>query len=132
MAFSTSEEAAELGGIGERGRKAELVDFEDLGLDGDAVVFEVVAANDDVVGVERLGDADGGGARGAEVGGKAEMVEGVEAVVVGEGEEAGRGESLVEGVREGVADPVEIRVSGAVVEGQDEDDAAASLPSRAG
>ena len=53
------------------------------------------------------------------------MVEGVEAVVAGDGEEAGGAEALVEGVGEGVADPVEIGLAGAVVEGQDEDDAAA-------
>ena len=70
-------------------------------------VGDVEAADDDVVRVQRLGDADGGGAAGAEVGGQAEVVEGVLAVVAADGEEAGGGEALVEGVGEGVADPVE-------------------------
>ncbi len=55
------------------------------------------------------------------------MVEGEDAVVAGDGEEAGGVEALVEGVGEGVADPVEVGIAGAVVEGEDEDDAAAGL-----
>ena len=70
-----------------------------------------------------LGDADGGGARGAEVAGKAEVREGEDAVVVGDGEEAGGVEAAIERVGEGVADPVEGGVAGAVLEGKDEDDA---------
>ena len=90
-------------------------------------LFDGEAADDDEVGVEGLGDADGGGAGGSEVGGKAEVVERVLAVVAGDGEEAGGGEALVEGVGEGVADPGEIGLAGAVVEGKDEDEAAAGL-----
>ena len=121
------EEAGEFGGVGEGLGQAELVDFEDLRLDGDAAVVDGVAADDDEVGVEGLGDADGGGAGGPEVDGKAEVVEGVLAVVAGDGEEAGGGEALVEGVGEGVADPGEVGLAGAVVEGEDEDDAAAGV-----
>ena len=139
------EEAGEWGGILKRGGEAELADGEDLGLDEDALIqtlagsiplggisLEVEAADDDVVCVEILGDADGGGAGGAELRGEAEVVEGELAVVAGDGEEAGGGEALVEGVGEGVADPVEVRVAGAVVEGEDEDDAAAGILVRAG
>ena len=68
---------------------------------------DVVAAYDDVVGVEGLGDADGGGAGGFEVDGETEVVEGELAVVAGDGEEAGGVEALVEGVGEGVGDPGE-------------------------
>ena len=50
------------------------------------------------------------------------MVEGVLAVVAGDGEEAGGREALVQGVGEGVTDPIEIGLTGAIVEGQDEDD----------
>ena len=53
------------------------------------------------------------------------MVEGVEAVFAGDGEEAGGAEALVDGVGEGVADPIEVGLAGAVVEGEDEDDASA-------
>ena len=116
------EESLEFSGILDRRREAEAVDFENLGLDGDAIAFEVVAADDDVVCIERLGDADGGGACGAKICRKTEVIEGEEAVVAGDGEEAGGTESLVEGVGERVADPVEVGVSGAVVEGKDEDD----------
>ena len=55
------------------------------------------------------------------------MVEGEEAVVARDGEEAGGAEALIEGGGEGVADPVEGGLAGAVVEGEDEDDAAAGL-----
>ena len=83
--------------------EAEAVDLEDLRLHHDAVgFFDVVAADDDVVGVKGLGDADGGGAGGLEVEWVAEMVERVEAVVTRDGEVSGGGEALVEGVGEGI------------------------------
>jgi hypothetical protein len=44
------------------------------------------------------------------------MIESVLAVVAGDGKEAGRGETLVEGVGKGVADPRESGLPGAVVE----------------
>ncbi len=125
MAFSTSKRRASSAESSRGCGEAELVDLEDLRLDGDAAVVDGVAADDDEVGVEGLGDADGGGAGGLEVDGKAEVIESVLAVVAGDGEEAGGGEALVEGVGEGVADPGEVGLAGAVVEGEDEDDAAA-------
>jgi hypothetical protein len=105
-------------------RHREVVDVEDLGLDGDAGLIDGVAADDDEVCVEGLGDANGGGTRGLEVDGEAEVVESVLAVVAGDGEEAGGGETLVQGVREGVADPVQVGLAGAVVEREDQDYAA--------
>ena len=57
---------------------------------------------------------------------RAQVVERVEAVVTGDGEEAGGAEALVHGVGEGVADPVQVGVSGAVVEGEHEDDVSAA------
>ena len=114
-------EASELTGVLDGRGHAEGLDLEDLGLDGDVGVADGVAADDDDVGVEGLGDADGGGAGGFEVGGEAEVVEGVLAVVGRDGEVAGGGEALVEGVGEGVAVPGEIGLGGAVVEGEDED-----------
>ena len=101
---------------------AQVVDLEDLGLDGDSSVGDVVAADDDVVGVEGLGDADGGSAGGTEVGREAEVIERVLAVVAGDGEEACGGEPLIESVGEGLADPCEVGLAGAIVEGKDEND----------
>jgi len=75
------EEARKLAGVLNWSGHAEVVDFEELGLDGDASVGDVVAADDDVVGVEGLGDADGCGASGAEVGWEAEMIQRVLTVV---------------------------------------------------
>ncbi len=119
------EEAGEFAGVGDRLRELQLIDLEDLGLDGDPAVVHGVAADDDEVGIEGLGDADGGCARGSEVDGKAEVVESVLAVVAGDGEEPDGGEALVEGVGKGVADPGEVGLAGAVVEGKDKDDATA-------
>ena len=122
-------EAGEFGGVFEGLRHAQLVGLEDLGLDGDALRSagggggDVVATYYDVVGVEGLSDADGGGSGGFEVDGEAEVVEGELAVVTGDGEEAGRVEALVEGVGEGVGDPGEGWVGGFVFEGEDEDEA---------
>jgi hypothetical protein len=82
------EEAGEFGGVGEWLREVELVDLEDLRLDGDAAVVYGVAADDDVVGVEGFGDADGGCAGGAEVDRETEVIERVLAVVAGDGEES--------------------------------------------
>jgi len=118
------EEAVEIAGVFERQREAQRLYGEDAGLYGNAAGVYGVVAEDDVVGVERLRDAEGGGAGGLEVDGKAEVVEGELAVVAGDGEEAGGAEALVEGVGEGVADPVQGRVAGTVLEGQDEDEAA--------
>src|SRR5581483_3991175 len=103
-------------------REAKLVDGEHLGLDRDGVLGHGEVADHYVVSVELLSDADGGGTGGAEVGGEAEVGEGEDAVVVGDGEEAGGVEAAVERVGEGVADPVEGRVAGAVLEGENEDD----------
>ena len=121
------EEARKLGGVGEWRGHAELVDFEDLGLDLDASVLDVEAANDDEVRVEGLRDADGGSAAGAEVDGQAEVVEGIEAVVAADSEEAGGGETLVQRVGKGIADPVEIGLAGTVAEREDQHQAAAGL-----
>ncbi len=107
-----------------------MIDFEDLGLDGDALRGsggwggDVVAADDDIVGVEGLGDADGGGSGGFEIDGETEVVECELAVVAGDGEKAGGVETLIEGVGEGVGDPGEGWVAGFVFEGEDEDEAA--------
>lgn len=51
------------------------------------------------------------------------MIERVLAVVSRDGQEAGGGEPLVQSVGKGVADPAEIRLTGAVLEGKNEDDA---------
>jgi hypothetical protein len=48
-------------------------------------------------------------------------------VVAGDGEEPYRGEALIEGVGEGVADPGEIGLSGSIVKGENKDNAAAGL-----
>ena len=126
-------EVVELGSVLNGRREAELVNGEHLGLDGEVVVGDLVvgvgldgvAADDDVVGIKLLGDADGGRARGTEVGGQTEMGEREDAVVVGDGEEAGGVEALVERVGEGVADPVEGGIARAIFKGEDEDEAAA-------
>ncbi len=112
------EEAGELAGVFEGRGEAEGVDLEDAGLDGDPAVLDGVVADDDVVGVKGLGDADGGGAGGPEVDGKAEVIEGELAVVAGDGEEAGGVKALIESVGEAVADPVEVGLAGAVLEGE--------------
>ncbi len=83
-----------------------------------------IAAYDDEVGVECFGDADGGGAGGLEVDGKTEMIESVLAVIAGDGQESCGREALVERVGEGLTDPGEIGLAGAVVEGKDQHDAA--------
>jgi len=105
--------------------ESELVHFEDLRLDGDAAVVYGIAAYYDEIGVEGLGDADGGSARGSEVNGETEVVESVLPVIASDGEESHRAQALVEGVWKRIADPGEIGLSGSIVEGEDEDDAAA-------
>ena len=109
-----------------------MVDVEDRCLDDDAAADDVVVADDDEVGVEGLRDADGRGAGGPEVDGKAEVVESVLAVIFGDSEEAGGVKALVEGVWEGVADPVQGGVAGAVFKRKDEDEAARGVGLRWG
>ena len=55
------------------------------------------------------------------------MVESKLPVVTGDGQEPYRGKALVEGVGEGVADPGEVGLAGAIVKGEDEDNATADL-----
>ena len=94
-------------GLGDVGQEAELADIDDMGLEGEGCSVDAVAADDDEVGVEGLGDAQGGGAAGLEGFRKAEMVEGVDAVFAGKGLKAGGGEAAVEDFRGCFADPVE-------------------------
>jgi len=94
---------------------------------GDATVIDGVAAYDDKVGVEGLGDADGGRAGGSEVNGKAEVVESKLPIVASDCQEPYRAQALVEGVGKRVADPGEVGLAGAIVEGEDEDNAASGL-----
>jgi hypothetical protein len=56
------------------------------------------------------------------------MLERVLAVIAADGEEADGGEALVEGIGEGVADPVEVGLAGTIFKGEDEDEASAGLP----
>jgi hypothetical protein len=126
------EEAGEFARVFQRSGETQLVDLEDLCLHGDPVVGNGVAAYNHKVGVEGLGDSNGGCAGGSEVNGKAKVVQRKLPVVAGDGQEACRGEALVKGVGEGVADPGEVGLSGAIVEGEDEDNAAAGLGSLMG
>jgi hypothetical protein len=74
-----------------------------------------------------LRDADGGGAGRPEIGWQTEVVEGEEAVVARDGQETGGTEPLIEGVGEGIGDPVQVWVPRAVVEGENEQDVSPSL-----
>jgi hypothetical protein len=55
------------------------------------------------------------------------MIERVLAVVAANGKEAGGGEALVERIGEGVADPVEVGLAGAVVKREDQDEPSTGL-----
>jgi hypothetical protein len=121
------EEASEFAGVRERRGEPQLIHLEDLCLYGYPAVAHGVAAYDHEGGVEGLGDADGGRARGSEVNGEAEMLESILPVVAGYGQETYGGQALVEGVGKRVADPGEVGLSGAIVEGEDKDNAAAGL-----
>jgi len=119
------EQASEFARVRERWGESQLVDFEDLRLDGDAAVAYGIAAYNHKVGVKGLGDTDRGGPRGSEVNGKTEMVESVLAIIASDGEEPHRAQALVEGVWKRIADPGEIGLPGSIIEGEDEDDATA-------
>jgi hypothetical protein len=53
------------------------------------------------------------------------VVESVLPIIASDSEEPHRSEALVEGVWKRIADPGEIGLSGSIIEGEDEDDAAA-------
>ena len=55
------------------------------------------------------------------------MIQSELAVVAGDGEESHGGETLIERVGEGVADPGQVRLAGAIVEGKNEDDVAVGV-----
>ena len=94
---------------------------------GDSAVAHGVASYDHEIGVQGLGDADGGRARRSEVNGKAQMIKSILPVVASDRQEPCRRKALVERVGKGAADPSEVGLPGAIVEGQDEDNATAGL-----
>jgi hypothetical protein len=55
------------------------------------------------------------------------VIERVLTIVAGNGQKSGRGQALIESVGKGVADPGEVGLAGAVVEGKDKYQATASL-----
>jgi hypothetical protein len=55
------------------------------------------------------------------------VVESILPVVAGDGQEPNRGEALVESVGKGIADPGEVDLAGAIVEGENKDNSAAGL-----
>ncbi len=123
MAFSTSKRRDSSLESCERRGHAQLVDLQHLRLHLDAAVRgpgvdDVVAADDDEVRVQRLRNAEGGGAAGAEVRRQAQMLQRILAVVAADGQKARRGEPLVQRVGKRVADPAQVCLAGAVVEGQ--------------
>ena len=95
----------------------------------DAAAAHSIAAYDDEVGIEGLGDADGSRSRGTEVHGEAEVVESKLSIIAGYGEESYGGQALIEGIGKRVADPAEVGLPGAIVERQDKDNAASGLRS---
>jgi hypothetical protein len=55
------------------------------------------------------------------------VIEGILAVVAGDGQESCGAEALVERVGEGVANPCEIGLAGTIVEGKNQDEASAGV-----
>ena len=55
------------------------------------------------------------------------MIERILSVVFGNCKEASRSEALIKGIGEGVTNPCKIGLAGTIIEGQDEDDAAACV-----
>jgi hypothetical protein len=110
--------------------KAQLVDLEDLSLNCNAAPINRVAAYDDKVSIEGLGDANRGRSGRLEVDRQPEMIESILAVVPRDGQKSCGGQSLIQGVREGVADPGEVGLPGAVVERKHEHDSSSCFGGR--
>jgi len=118
------DELAHLAAGGDGLAHAEMSEIDDAGLGDDAAAVGDVAADDDGLGVEGLGELEGAGAGGMEALRQAQMIEGVEAVGAAHGAEAGRGQAAAEHFSRGLAHPLQAGLAGAVVEGQHEQDAA--------
>ena len=82
-----------------------------------------VVSDHDGVGVERLRQFERAGAGRLESLGKAEVVEGIEAIGAAHRREAGRGKAAAQERRGGFANPFEARLAGAVVEGENQENA---------
>ncbi len=100
--------------------EAQRVHVQELGRDVQVVSLQGIEADDHVIGVEGLGEADGGSARRLKALRQAEMFECVLAILAANDVKARGTEPLVEGLRDGFADPIQIGLAGAVIEGKDE------------
>ena len=89
-----------------------------------------IGADDDGIGVEQLGNANGCGPRRLEIQWQAEAIKGVQAIVATNGQKTRGIEPAIENVGGPFADPIEISLNGAVFEREDEQEASgANVPS---
>ena len=83
-----------------------------------------VAAHDDRIGVQRLGQLERTGARGVKALRQPQMIQRVHAVGAAHGSKARRGQTAGQNLRRGLANPLQAGLAGAVVKGQHQQDAA--------
>ena len=91
-----------------------------------------VAAHNNRIGVQGLGQLDRTGARGVKTLRQPEVIQGVHAVRAAHGGEARRSKAAADNLRRGLANPLQAGLPGAVVKGQNQHDAAAALRGGAG
>ena len=85
-----------------------------------------VAAHDDRIGVQRLGQLERTGARGVKALRQPQVVQSIHAVRAAHGGKARRSQTAAQNLRRGLANPLQAGLAGAVVKGQHQQDAAVS------
>src|ERR1700733_3584586 len=103
-------QALEVGRAGDGRTERESAHIENLRLGGKNAILQKIRADDDVIRVQGLGDADGSGAGGLKGQRQAQAVERVESVPAADAEKSGGVQAAIENVRRGFADPVQIEL----------------------
>ena len=107
------------------------IHFQHLGLGLKAGAGGRKRPYDEVVRIQRLRQANGAGAGRLKGGGQPQVVECIEPVIAADGHKSGRGQTPVQHLRNSFADPVQVRLVGAVVEGEHQQAAVpATVPAR--
>ena len=115
---------AHLASGGNRCAHAQMGHVHQLGLGHNARAVGHVAAHDDRICVQRLGQLERTGARGVKALRQPQVVQRIHAVRAAHGSKARRGQSAAQNLRGGFANPLQAGLAGAVVKGQNQQYAA--------
>ena len=109
---------------GHRRAHAQMRHVHQLGLGYNARAVGEIAAHHNLIGIQRLGQLERGGARRMKTLRQTKMVESVEPISAAHGRKAGSSKPAGENLRRGLANPLQARLAAAVVKREDQQDSA--------